>query len=294
MLIAHRLARQEEGMARTSDEQAVLDRFSKQYEHAQSDVMRGIERSVCGCDYGARSWTTLDEARGTGRMLALKPGKRLLEVGSGSGWPGLYLAKETGCDIVMTDLPLTGLRVAIERAATDQFAGACWATVADGAALPFRSGRFDAILHSDVLCCLPEKRELLESCRRTVRVDGKMVFSVILIKPGLTVANYEQAVAGGPPFIAAEIPYPEMLRQTGWKITNHRDLTVEYRVTIGRMLEKLETHAEEIAHLFGDDDAADERARRRSAIEALDQDLLRRELFVVVPLAGGGAQKISK
>ena len=281
-------------MARTSDEQAVLDRFSKQYEHAQSDVMRGIERSVCGCDYGARSWTTLDEARETGRMLALKPGKRLLEVGSGSGWPGLYLAKETGCDIVMTDLPLTGLRVAIERAATDQVAGACWATVADGAALPFRSGRFDAILPSDVLCCLPEKRELLESCSRTIRVDGKMVFSVILVKPGLTVADYEQAVAGGPPFIAAEIPYPEMLRQTGWKITDHRDLTVEYRVTIGRMLEKLETNAEEIAHLFGDDDAADERARRRSAIEALDQDLLRRELFVVVPLAGGGAQKISK
>lgn len=273
-------------MPRTSDEQATFDRFSKKYEHVQSDVMRGIERSVFGCDYGATSWTTLDEAREVGRMLALKPGKRLLDVGSGSGWPGVYLAKETGCDIVMTDLPLTGLRIAIERAATDRVAGACWATVADGAALPFQSGWFDAILHSDVLCCLPEKLVVLESCRRTIRADGKMVFSVILIKPGLTAADYERAAASGPPFIETEIPYPEMLRQAGWEITDHRDLTVKYRVAVGRMLEKLETHAEEIAKLFGDDYAADERARRRATLEALEQGLLRRELFGVVSSAG--------
>ncbi len=48
MLVAHRLARREGGMARTSDEQVTFDRFSKKYEHVQSDVMRGIERSVCG------------------------------------------------------------------------------------------------------------------------------------------------------------------------------------------------------------------------------------------------------
>ena len=52
------------------------------------------------------------------------------------------------------------------------------------------------------------------------------------------------------------------------------------------MIEKLETHAEEIANLFGDDDAADERARRRATLEALEQGLQRRELFGVVPSTG--------
>lgn len=273
-------------MARTSEEQATFDRFSKMYEHVQSDVMRGIERSVCGCDYGATSWMTIDEARDVGAMLALKPGKRLLDVGSGSGWPGLYLAKETGCDIVMTDVPLTGLRIAMERAATDRAAGSCWATVADGAELPFNSGWFDAIFHADVLCCLPGKRGVLVACRRTIRLDGKMVFSVILITPGLSAADYERAAASGPPFIETDIQYPEMLRQAGWKITDHRDLTAEYGVTVGRMLEKQETHAGEIANLLGDDEAADDRADRRATLEALEQGLLRRELFVVVPSAG--------
>ncbi len=273
-------------MARTSDEQTTFDRFSKKYEHARSDIMRFIERSVCGCDYGATSWTTLDEAREVGEMLALKPGKRLLDVGSGSGWPGVYLAKETGCDLAMADLPLMGLRIALERAAADRVGGACWATVADGAALPFQSGWFDAILHSDVLCCLPGKLAVLDSCRRTIRADGKMVFSVILVTPGLTADDHERATAGGPPFIETEIPYPEMLRRTGWDITDHRDLTAEYRATLARMLDKLEIHAGEIANLFGDDEAADERARRRRALEALEQGMLRRELFSVMPSAG--------
>ena len=74
-----------------------------------------------------------------------------------------------------------------------------------------------------------------------------------------------------------------MLRQTGWAITDYRDLTGEYEVTLGRMLEKLEIYAEEIANLIGDDDAADERARRRAALEAVEQGLLQRELFAVVP-----------
>lgn len=275
-------------MGRSSDEQVVRERFSKIYELSQSDLMRGIERSVCGCDYGATSWTTFAEARDIGEMLGLSPGKRLLDVGSGSGWPGLYLAKETGCDIAMVDLPLAGLRIALERAATDRVAGAYWAAVADAAAMPVRSGWFDAILHSDVLCCLTEKLAVLKSCRRAVRADGKMVFSVILITPDLAGADYERAAASGPPFIETDSPYPEMLGQAGWDITDHHDLTAEYLTSVGRMLDKLEIHAAEIASLFGDDDASQERARRRAAVAALERGLLRRELFRVVPSAGGG------
>jgi ubiquinone/menaquinone biosynthesis C-methylase UbiE len=273
-------------MRGTSGERAVFERFSKTYAVSRTEVMRRVERSVCGCDYGATSWTTFEETRILRDMLALKPGKRLLDVGSGSGWPGLYLAKETGCDIALTDLPLTGLRIARERAESDRLAGACWTTVADGAALPFRSGWFDAVHHSDVLCCLTEKLAVLKSCRRVVRADGRMVFSVISTAPGLSAAQYARAAAGGPPFIEADCPYPEMLGRAGWVIADRVDLTAEYRASVVRMLGQLESRADEIAKIFGDDDASEERARRRATLEALEAGLLRRELFGVLPSLG--------
>jgi cyclopropane fatty-acyl-phospholipid synthase-like methyltransferase len=274
-------------MRATSDEQAVIERFSSQYELLQSEVMLGIERSVCGCDYGATSWTTFDEARTVAGLLALTPGKRLLDVGSGSGWPGIFLARETGCDVTLADLPLSGLRIAMKRAAADGVAGTCRAAVADGAALPFRSGCFDAIFHSDVLCCLVRKLDVLRSCRRVVRAGGKMAFSVILITPGLSAADHGRAADCGPPFVATETPYPEMFAQCGWDITDHLDLTGDYRATVGLMLDQLETHADAIGDIFGDAAAAQERDRRRATLAALDRGLLRRQLFVAVPSAGG-------
>ena len=273
----------EVGMRGTPEQLAVFKRFSKKYELLQADVMRKIERTVCGCDYGATSWTTLEEARIVCDMLALRPGGQLLDVGSGSGWPGVYLAEQMGCDIAMIDLPFGGLRIALDRAAADGIGGAGWAAVADAATLPFRGGSFDAIFHSDVLCCLSQKLDVLKSCRRVIGAGGKMVFSVILIAPDLADADYERAAGSGPPFIAADGPYTEMLGEAGWDIADHRDLTADYTATVGNMLEQLERNAAEIDKLFGEEDAAQERRRRRATIDALGDGLIRRELFSVVP-----------
>ena len=270
-------------MPGTSNEQAVFDRFSKRYENAQSEVMRRIERAVCGCDYGATSWTTADEAETVAEWLDLKPGRQLLEVGAGSGWPGVYLAKKTGCDIAMVDLPFVGLRLALERARADAIAGTPFAAVADGAALPFRTSWFDAVLHSDVLCCLREKIEVLKACRRVLRPDGGMVFSVILVTPGLTPEQQAEAAAHGPPFVAAAVPYPEMLDRTGWTIVDHRDLTADYEASVRERLEQLERNEDEVVEVLGAHDVAEEQARRRRTLKALGRGLIRRELFSVVP-----------
>ncbi len=59
-------------MAPTPDEQALIDRFSKTYQClTSSEIMLGIERAVCGCDYGCTSWTTRDETRDICERLGL-------------------------------------------------------------------------------------------------------------------------------------------------------------------------------------------------------------------------------
>lgn len=269
-------------MSRPPDEQALIDRFSRRYRLGQSGIMRQIERRVCGCDYGGTSWTTRHEALEAGKELELGPGTRLLEVGAGSGWPGLYLAGKTGCDVTLVDLPFEGLRIAAERATADGLAGECWVAVADGAALPLESGCFDTVLYSDVLCCLEEKLSVLRECRRVLRTGGKMVFTVISIRPNLSPADYVRAAACGPPFIETAVDYPEMLRQAGWKIANHVDLTPDYEGSLKRFLHEEETHAEELRDLLGDADYLETLGRRRRTHSAIQEGLIQREMFSAV------------
>lgn len=107
-----------------------------------------IELQVIGAQYGASGYTTVTEADGLGRRLGLGPGVRLLELGSGHGWPGIHLAATTGCDVVLTDVPLDKLRVAARAGRAQR----CAVVAASGAELPFVAGSFDAVVHADVLC----------------------------------------------------------------------------------------------------------------------------------------------
>jgi cyclopropane fatty-acyl-phospholipid synthase-like methyltransferase len=107
---------------------------------------------VIGADFGANGYTTMAQADLMTRMLRLRKGYRLLDVGSGRGWPGLYLAKASECTVVLTDIPEQGLRTAQQRAADEDIAERSSAVVASARRLPFAAETFDAIVHTDVLC----------------------------------------------------------------------------------------------------------------------------------------------
>jgi ubiquinone/menaquinone biosynthesis C-methylase UbiE len=53
---------------------------------------------------------------------------------------------------VLTDVPLEGLRQAMDRAQAEDATERAAAVVASARALPFRTGTFDAVVHTDVLC----------------------------------------------------------------------------------------------------------------------------------------------
>ncbi len=127
-------------------------RFDERYGAGQNRATVALEREVIGGDYGANSYTTREQADTLIERLQLTRSDRLLDVGAGRGWPGLYLSKRSGCRVVLTDLPVVGLREAGRRARKERVHKRSDYIAAGGSTLPFRPRAFDAIVHSDVLC----------------------------------------------------------------------------------------------------------------------------------------------
>lgn len=119
---------------------------------ADHEVTRVVELEAVDTDYGNAGFTTKAQADALADLLELTSTDRLLDVGSGAGWPGLYLAYRSGCRVVVSDLSGSGMVQARRRAAADAMADRTHAVVATARHLPFRPEQFDAIVHTDVLC----------------------------------------------------------------------------------------------------------------------------------------------
>jgi len=254
--------------------------FAASYEFSNLPAMRDIERTVLGCDYGGTSWTTRAQARQIVDMLGLQPGLRVLEIGAGSGWPGLFLADNSGCDVTLLDLPVSALAKAKARADLDGIGDRVSTFAGSGAALPFRDGSFEAISHSDVLCCLPEKMEMLRECRRVAADQANMLFSVIAVAPGLTEGDHEKAVETGPPFVAAPGDYADMLAECGWRLVDRTDCTAEYVSSLIALVAGF-TESAELSELLGQDVLREACNNRQQQIAMIDAGMLVREIFLV-------------
>lgn len=135
----------------SKDERAARQDFAVRYSVGALPVLDDIERRVIGDVWGANGFTTRAQADVLAQRLALAPGDTLLDLGTGRGWPGLYLAKQSGCEVVLTDLPMEGLNTAARRAERERVRS-LGALVSSAARPPFADASFNGIVHTDVLC----------------------------------------------------------------------------------------------------------------------------------------------
>ena len=253
--------------------------FAVTYERSRLPAVRELERNVLGCDYGGTSWTTRAQADHIAESLELQPGMQLLEVGAGSGWPGLLLGSMTGCNVTLLDIPLNALTQALERAAEDKISEQVRAVAASGTALPFEDASFDRLSHSDVLCCLQEKLEMLRECRRVATEGARMHFSVILPAPNISPSEYQEALDVGPPFVDAPVGYEPLLQESGWHILDRIDVSSEYRQTLQKLVDSMTSNTAELQAAFGDE-FVNQRQRRENQVALIERGILQREVFV--------------
>ena len=269
-------------MVATRAEAESVERFTDRYRICCSPVRRDIESEALGADYGSTGYTTRAQADELARHLKLLPGDRLADIGSGSGWPGLYLAQQTGCHVIGTDLPLDGLQRARDRAIADGLTKHVSYAMATGRHQPLREGSFDAVVHTDVLCCLSPKLAVLRACHRLLRPGGRMAFTTIHVANDLDASRHRRAVRAGPPQVATRRPCPELVAQAGFRDVLVLDVTGDYARTQRAWLEANESRADEVRRIVSDPEFAIAQADRRYALAAIEDGLLRRSLITAV------------
>ncbi len=265
-------------MSRFESEQEMLAFFDENFLHVLAPVMLEIEAEARGTDYGSVSWSTRDQVEWMATHLDLGNDSLLLDIGAGAGWPGLYVGQQTGCHVTMLDFPVNGLRLALDRAARDSVAA--HASVADGASLPFPEGVFEGVIHSDLLCCLTHKLEVLTECRRVVRPGGRMAFTVIEVVPDLAPDAHTIAVESGPEFVDSESPYVNLLEESGWTLSKVEDVTSEFQSMARRLLQSRESRREALVALLGAEDVEEMIDRNRGTVASTKKRRLRRRIYL--------------
>ncbi|MEX2247650.1 MAG: methyltransferase domain-containing protein [Dehalococcoidia bacterium] len=254
--------------------------FAAWYELAGAPAMQAVELDVMGASTGVSGYTTPAQADTLAPALDLRGGMALLDLGAGLGWPGLYLASKTGCNVVLTDVPVPAMRKAAQRAAAAGISRRSACVVASGQAQPFRSRSFDRVVHTDVLCCLRPKLAVLKTCRRLLRPGGRMAFYTIFVAPGLSPAGRRRAVDAGPPAVASRLDQGDLLRAAGFTAMEEADVTAEYLRIARAYLEANLRHEAGMRGLEGDVRYEERQRDRRKGVAAIEAGLLRRSLFV--------------
>ena len=162
-----------------------VDLYDNVYGDYESEAEASVRRVTYGEDIGQSSWMTAAEWLGFADRLAVAPASRVLEVGSGSGGPAVYLVSVRGCHVTGVDINPHGIQNARRLAAAKGMVERVAFHAVDGAQpLPFADGIFDAIVSNDAMCHIANRAGVLRDWHRLLRAGGRMLFSDAMIVTG--------------------------------------------------------------------------------------------------------------
>jgi cyclopropane fatty-acyl-phospholipid synthase-like methyltransferase len=204
-----------------------VDLYNNVYSDFGSDAELAVRREAYGEDLGQSSWLTAAEWLGFADRLSIDAGSEVLEVGSGSGGPAVYLAAARGCRITGVDINEHGVRNARALAESRGLADrARFETVDAGRPLPFGENRFDAIVSNDAMCHIAGRPVVLRDWYRVLRPGGRALFTDALVLTG-PVSHEELATRSSIGYYLFVPPgaNERMLQEAGFEVKAVEDVT---------------------------------------------------------------------
>jgi len=143
--------------------------------------------------------------------LRLEPGMQLLDLACGAGGPGLWIAHETGANLVGIDYSTKALQLAQERAKEFDLSRKAEFRHGSMAATGLEEGTFDGVMSIDAVWMAQDKQAVFHEVRRLLKSPRWFVFTTW------------QARTPGTGDLPTENEYRSSLEEAGFKIEAYRE-----------------------------------------------------------------------
>ncbi len=172
-----------------------------------------------------------ESTRELARFAKLRPGVKLLDVGSGIGGPARTLAADFGCEVTGIDLTEEFCRAA--EMLTDKLGlgSKVQFRCANALDMPFADASFDVVWSQNTLMNIDDKMRLFEQIRRVLRPGGVFAFETVLAGaipdihfPVFWADSPALSFLAKPSELKAQLSSAG-LRETAWEDTTARSIT---------------------------------------------------------------------
>jgi SAM-dependent methyltransferase len=235
-----------------------VDLYDHAYGNYENQAEAAVRLETYGEDIGQSSWMTAAEWRHFADQLAVNDTSHVLEVGSGSGGPAVYLGEARGCRVTGVDINERGVRNAERLAQARNVASLVTFRAIDAnLPLPFPDSSFDAVVSNDAMCHVANRLQALRDWHRLVRPGGRILFTDAMVITGL-VSHEELAVRSSIGFYLFVPPgeNERLIRKAGFNVVSSEDLTDAAAVIARRWHDARDRHSAELIGREGQDNFA--------------------------------------
>ncbi|MFE0422144.1 SAM-dependent methyltransferase [Streptomyces sp. NPDC058953] len=144
--------------------------------------------------------------------LAAAPGRRLLDVGCGTGRPALRIARATGARVSGISVSDPDIDLARTRADTTGLGDQVDFRYADARALPFEAASFDGAWAIESMMHIPDRATALTEIARVLRPGSPLVITDVLLRSPVTGDTADLVRRTCRAFQSPSLPEPAELR----------------------------------------------------------------------------------
>lgn len=235
-----------------------VDLYDNVYSDFGSSAETAVRHAAFGEDIGQSSWLTAEDWLRFADVAGVHEGAHILEVGSGSGGPAVYLATKRGCHVTGVDINEHGVengrQLAEARGIDDRVH---FKAVDASKPLPFPAATFDAILSNDAMCHIANRFDTLRDWHRVLRPGGRILFTDALVVTGpISADEIATRCSIGVYIFVPPRENERLIEAAGFTLLTTEDVTAAAETIAGRWHDAREAQRAELTTREGEENFA--------------------------------------